>query len=81
MKNTAKTTTVKKTKTACYKVQWTNKHSKEQGYVKCLNREKGYFENTYDKGEALAIPKSQIASTIKLLGSYCDMNDYAACEA
>ena len=29
-------------------IQWTNKYSKEKGYVKTLNGNNKYFENTFD---------------------------------
>lgn len=32
-------------------IKWTNKYSKETGFVKCLA--KGHFINTFDPGEAM----------------------------
>ena len=34
------------------KIQWTNKYSKETGYVKSVNTKEKYFENTFDIKEA-----------------------------
>lgn len=64
-----------------YNVLWTNKCSNDKGYVKCIHKDKGYFEHTPNKDEALQITKREINSTIKLLDAYCEQNSYSACEA
>lgn len=33
-------------------IKWTNKLSKETGYVEKINRKEGYFENTFEKTSA-----------------------------
>lgn len=35
-------------------IKWTNKLSKETGYVEKINRKEGYFENTFEKANAHA---------------------------
>lgn len=63
-------------------IRWTNKHSGEQGYVKKLNRKEKYFENTFERSEALAVSdkKGVAARTINLLNEYCPDNVYEAIE-
>lgn len=63
-------------------IRWTNKYSGEQGFVKCLNRKEEYFENTFDRSEALLISKKKgvAARTIALLNKYCSDNTYEAIE-
>ncbi len=63
------------------KIQWKNKYSQETGYVKCLNRKEGYFENTYVEDEAKDFAKSNVKRIIKQLESYCGDNEYVAIEA
>lgn len=61
-------------------IQWTNKHSGEQGFVKKLNRESRYFENTFERSEAATVRKTDIKKTIALLEDYCPDNIYEAIE-
>ena len=30
-------------------IKWTNRMSREEGYVEKINKKEGYFENTFDK--------------------------------
>jgi hypothetical protein len=60
------------------KVQWTNKYSKEQGYVKALNKKEGYFENTFDKAEAKDFTAKQLSSVMEFLSTSTPDNDYKA---
>lgn len=62
-------------------IKWRNKWSGEEGYVKCLNRKGGYFENTFEKSEAKVWNKNAIARTIKTLCEYCSDNEYEAVTA
>lgn len=64
-----------------YIIKWTNKYSKEEGYVKCLNRKEGYFENTFERSEAKAYKKQALKSIISTLCNYCNDNDYEAVTA
>ncbi len=59
------------------KIMWTNKLSKEQGYVKIIHKDKGYFENTFDIKEAKSFQKRTIQNTIAFLNECCKDNDYA----
>lgn len=34
------------------RLMWINKYSGEKGYVKSIQKKKGYFENTFDISEA-----------------------------
>lgn len=61
-------------------IQWTNKHSKEQGYVKKLNKKQGYFENTYERSEAVTVKRPDVMKTVTLLTEYCPDNTYEAIE-
>ncbi len=59
-------------------IQWTNKHSGEQGFVKCLNKKDGYFENTFNENEAKKYSERSINKTIGLLNVFCPDNIYQA---
>lgn len=60
------------------KIKWTNKFSKETGYVKKLNRKKKYFENTFEKSEAMQFidTEENLKKAINLLNTYCPDNIY-----
>jgi hypothetical protein len=60
------------------KIQWTNKFSNEQGYVKTLNKKEGYFENTFNEAEAKNFTVRQISSAIEFLKTSTPDNDYVA---
>jgi hypothetical protein len=62
------------------KIQWTNKYSKEQGYVKKLNKKGRYFENTPNLEEAHNFAQKTINDTLTLLVEFCDDNTYAVVE-
>lgn len=62
-------------------IKWRNKWSGEEGFVKCLNRKEGYFENTYSRDEAKTWKKSAVKSIINTLCGYCSDNDYEAVSA
>lgn len=61
-------------------IQWTNKHSGEQGFVKKINRRDRYFENTFDRSEAAAVKTADIQKTVALLEDYCPDNHYEVIE-
>lgn len=50
-KNARKETIIMATKKAI-NLKWTNIFSGETGYVKSIQKKKGYFENTFDQTEA-----------------------------
>ena len=58
------------------KIQWRNKFSGEQGFVKKIHLKDGYFENTFEEKEAKAFADSTVKRTIKLLESYSPDNVY-----
>ena len=58
------------------KIQWTNKFSGEQGFVKKLHQKEKYFENTFEETEAKSFSEKTIKRTITLLDSYCPDNIY-----
>lgn len=62
-------------------IQWTNKWSGEQGFVKSLNRKENYFENTFDKNEAKQFSESAITQTVNLLTKFEANNDYCGVDA
>ena len=62
-------------------VQWTNKHSGEQGFVKCLHTKDKYFENTFVKDEAKRFKSGAKASILGTLAKYCEQNTYEAVAA
>lgn len=62
-------------------IQWTNKFSGEQGFVKCLNRKDEYFENTWEKSEAQKFAASAIKQTINLLDKFESNNTYCEVDA
>ena len=52
-------------------IKWTNNFSQETGFVKSVNREGKYFENTFDQSEAKVYGNKGCATTaIKVLLSY-----------
>lgn len=57
-------------------IKWTNKYSGEQGYVKSLNRQDGYFENTFDENEAESYSEKNVNEIIELLYNFCSDNNY-----
>lgn len=62
------------------KIRWTNKYSGEQGYVKCIKKSAGYFENTFDKAEAKSYSPKSVKQTINQLDGLCADNTYEAVE-
>lgn len=60
------------------KIQWTNKCSGEQGYVKEIKRKDGHFVNTFDKSEARVYSSKGTAQAINVLDNLCPDNTYAA---
>jgi hypothetical protein len=78
--NTAKRKIARKTpKTANKIIRWTNKFSGEQGFVRKINHKDGYFENTFDKSEAM--PFAVTDKLLATLEEYCHDNTYEALEA
>ncbi len=59
-------------------IQWTNKYSGEQGYVKSLNRKEGYFKNTFNENEAKKYSGKSVKKIIELLNNFCSDNVYQA---
>lgn len=62
------------------KVVWTNKYSKETGYIKDIDTENRHFINTFDETEAKVFVNAGLAtSAIKRLVSYGEgeNNDFA----
>lgn len=59
-------------------IKWTNKYSGETGFVKCLNHEGGYFENTFVESEAMnfADDVQTEREVISTLNNWCDSNTY-----
>ena len=74
----AKTNTKETAKKA---IQWTNKWSGEKGFVKCLNRKEGFFENTFNKEDAKLFAVSALTQTINLLNKFEPNNEYASVDA
>ena len=62
------------------KIMWTNKWSKEQGYVKCINKNAGYFENTFSADEAKKFNAKNITSALRQLEKYEPNNVYSIVE-
>ena len=60
------------------KIMWINKWSKEQGYVKVINKKGGYFENTFDITEAKSFSAKTVSDTISWLNEYEPDNTYDA---
>ena len=49
-------------------LKWTNKMSKEEGYVKSVSKAKGYFINTFDNKEAKKYSTSaQVEKDLEIL--------------
>ncbi len=59
-----------------YIIKWKNKWSGEEGFVKCLNREKEYFENAFDRSLAKKWKKATANAILPTLYRYCADNDY-----
>ncbi len=62
------------------KVMWTNKFSREQGYVKEIKKKEGHFVNTFDKAEAKTYTAKGAAQVLKVLPQLCGDNEYEAVE-
>jgi len=64
-------------------LRWTNKYSNEQGYVKCIAKANGYFENTFDAAEAKVYKRqcdiTKALNTLEALGE-CENNIFEAVE-
>lgn len=59
-------------------IKWTNKVSRETGYVKGIRNKNGYFENTFDIKEARRYSAGTVGQKIEELYFLCDLNDYEA---
>ena len=57
-------------------IQWTNKLSGEQGFVKKLNRKERFFENTFERSEAMTVTDKTAQKTLDFLNKCCDTNTY-----
>ncbi len=57
-------------------IQWTNKWSGEKGFVKKLNRKEEFFENTFERSEAMTVTDKTVTKTLELLNKWCDSNHY-----
>ena len=62
------------------KIRWTNKWSKEQGYVRCINKKGGYFENTFNIEEAKNFPAKSVSITLRWLDKHEPDNTYDTIE-
>lgn len=60
------------------KIQWTNKVSREQGFVKTIHTNERYFENTFEKKEAKNFPPKAVGKALEQLNDYCPDNTYQA---
>ncbi|MBQ9030528.1 MAG: hypothetical protein IJ106_03630 [Parasporobacterium sp.] len=64
-------------------IKWTNKFSKEEGYVKGIVRAEGHFENTYDAAEAKTFSRacdvSRAMNTLEAIGE-CENNEFEVVE-
>ena len=61
-------------------IQWTNKYSNEQGYVKSVNTKERHFINTFNKDEAKNYKQERNAfKVIEQLTSFgeADNNNFA----
>lgn len=66
------------------KITWTNKYSKETGYIKDVDSKNRHFINTFDEAEAKVYANAGLAaSAIKKLVSYGEgeNNDFAVIPA
>lgn len=59
-------------------IQWTNKYSHEQGYVKTINYKENYFENTFNREEAQKYHPQVLKNRIAFLDKCCPDNTYEA---
>lgn len=62
-------------------VQWTNKLSGEQGFVKCIRKREREFENTFEKSEAKQYKPQGVAAVLRQLAEFCEQNTYEAVAA
>ncbi len=58
------------------KIQWTNKWSGEQGFVKEIHNKEQYFENTFDKKEAKMFSPRLVKKAVENLERFCPDNTY-----
>ncbi len=58
------------------KIQWKNKWSGETGFVKSINTEQQYFENTDDVNQAKVFSPRVVKKTVETLEQFCPDNTY-----
>lgn len=58
------------------KIQWKNKWSGETGFVKSINMEQQYFENTDDVNQAKVFSPRVVKKTVETLEQFCPDNTY-----
>lgn len=58
------------------KIQWKNKWSGETGFVKSVNMEQQYFENTQDVTQAKVFSPRTVKKTVEILEQLCSDNTY-----
>lgn len=49
------------------KIKWTNKYSKETGFVESINSRDRHFVNTYDYDKAKTFTKATVTKALKKL--------------
>lgn len=59
------------------KIQWRNKWSGETGFVKSVNTEQQYFENTDDVNQAKIFSPRVVKKTVEMLEQFCPDNTYS----
>ena len=63
-------------------IKWTNKFSKETGYVKSIQNKKGYFEATFSKDSARKYKSfSEANNCLDILYRLCPDNTYEIIES
>lgn len=58
------------------KIKWKNKWSGETGFVKSVNMEQQYFENTDDVNQAKIFSPRVVKKTVEILEQFCPDNTY-----
>lgn len=60
------------------KIKWTNKYSKETGFVESINSRDRHFVNTYDYDKAKTFTKTTVSKALKKLQEIgeCENNDF-----
>jgi len=49
------------------KIKWTNKFSREEGYVKAVRKTEGFFENTFNFDEARKYSATEVEAALRTL--------------